>query len=1016
MLVVLFSVLLLSVIGLGMMYSTNMESSINNNYRDKQTAFYAALAGLQEARDRIQPATHNIVAPTQLPSTSLANIIYIVSNYSTVKPWLLSSSYPDTELCQENVLSIPVGTPGVPCTAIASGTSWFSYVDDSQSSSAPWNLTHPLDLKWVRIQLKANNNTPVPVNGNPAISDQTCWTGVNQMSTPTGYTTGCHPVGPVTAVFMVTSGTGYTSAPTVAFSGGGGTGATATAHLAPEMTGVISAITLTTGGSGYTSPPTITISGGAGSGATAHAVLTTTPVVTTDPGVVSSISLITGGTYTSAPSVTLVGGGGVGATAVAILGTSGTVVTTGYVDSIASWTGGTGYTSAPTVTFSGGGGSGAAATVTLGGTGIVKTITLSSVGTQCYSQASDVVITFSGGGGSGAAATATLDTTRSCIYSVNIPSPTPKCTVKLTGFDHQDNVTFASGNQSGIGTLWVSDADNKSPAGFTVVNPGNGYTSSPIGPTNLQLASGSWNGSGDCSNLQGTITTGYNIASISLTNGGSGYTSDPTVTISGGVGSTSQPTATISRGFPITGITLTSGGSGYSSTPTMSFSGGGGSGATATAHVTTMSTTVYPVVAVNVTAGGNGYTTAPTVMFSGGGGSGAVADANISTQTQSTYSVASVVVDMGGMGYNPAFPPTITFSGGGGSGAAGVPVFSTSPSGTSYVDYVTVDMHGSGYTSNPNVDFSGGGGTGATAVSQVSGGTKYGQVWLLTSFAETITGARSMLQMEVASPVIGYAPGGALTLDGPSPIIDAMPNSDPFHIDGRDMPSCGEPADPPHPAIDGYDDPNSPTPTSSVETIKNSLPRPDHYLGSGGTPSVENGYASLGETMTTPTGLNALMGAIYNTTGAVHYTTATSGSFNPAATNVHSVTYVDGDLTLNGNATGNGILVVTGAFNMGGDISWNGIIFVVGNGDMNYGGGGNGQINGSLFVAKIWDNYTTKNLLSSMGSPSFHWNGGGGNGIYYDHCLTTNLMEAVPFTPPPSTLPLKILSLRILPY
>src|SRR5437899_13082186 len=94
LLLVLFTMLLLSVIGLGMMYSTNMESSINSNYRDKQTAFYAALAGLQEARDRIQPATHNIVAPTQLPSTSLANIIYIVSNYLTVKPWFRRRSYP----------------------------------------------------------------------------------------------------------------------------------------------------------------------------------------------------------------------------------------------------------------------------------------------------------------------------------------------------------------------------------------------------------------------------------------------------------------------------------------------------------------------------------------------------------------------------------------------------------------------------------------------------------------------------------------------------------------------------------------------------------------------------------------------------------------------------------------------------------------------------------------------------------------------------------------------------------
>jgi hypothetical protein len=1018
MLIVLFSVLLLSVIGLGMMYSTNMETSINSNYRDKQSAFYAALAGLQEARDRIQPATHNIVAPSQLPSTSAANIIYIVSNYATVNPWLTSSRYFDTELCQERVLSIPVGTPGNPCTSIASGTTWLSYVDDSQSSSAPWNITHPLDLKWVRIQLKANNNTPVPVNGDATNADQTCWTGTNQMSTPTGYTTGCHPIGGVTAVMMATSGTGYTTPPTVTLVGGGGTGATATAVLAPELTGYIASITLTTGGAHYTNPPTVTISGGVGSGATATAVLSTTPVMDTEPGAVTAVSLTTGGTYTSAPIVTLSGGGGTGAAAIAVLGTSGTVVTTGYVDSIASWTGGTGYTSAPTINFNGGGGTGAAATATLGTTGVVKTITLASAGTQCYSQASDVVISFSGGGGgTGAAATATLETTRSCIYSVSIPSPTPKCTLKLTGVDHQDNVSFASGDQSGFGTLYVSNADNKSPTGYTVVNPGNGYTTSPIGPTNLQLVSGSWTGGGDCSNLQGTITTGYHIASITLTNSGSGYASDPTVTISGGVGSTSQPTATVTRGFPITAITLTDGGSGYTSTPTISFTGGGGgSGATATAHITMMNQTVYPVISVNVTAGGTGYASAPTVSFSGGGGSGAVATANVSAETQTTYSVASVTVDTGGMDYNPANPPTITFSGGGGSGAAGVPVISTMNSGTYFVHHIDVNTNGTGYTSDPAVNITGGGGTGATAVSQVSGGTKYGKVWLLTSFAATVTGARSLLQMEVASPVMGFAPGGALTLDGPNPVMDAVPNSDNFVISGYDTNSCAEVAEPVHPAIDGYDDPNAPTPTSSVEIIKASLPRPDHYTGSGGTPSVQNGFGPLGETMTTPTGLNALIGAIYNTTGAVHYDDSNSSHFQPTDTNLHSITYVDGDLTLNGNATGEGILVVTGHLTMGGDFHWNGLIFVVGDGSMDFAGGGTGQINGMLFVAKIWDGYMTKNLLSSMGSPSFHWNGGGNNGVRYDHCLSTNLMTAVQFDPPPSTKPLKILSLRILPY
>ncbi len=73
------------------------------------------------------------------------------------------------------------------------------------------------------------------------------------------------------------------------------------------------------------------------------------------------------------------------------------------------------------------------------------------------------------------------------------------------------------------------------------------------------------------------------ISYISLLNGGSGYTSAPTVSITGGGGSSATATATISGGV-VTGITITNAGSGYTSVPTVSFSGGGGSGAAAEAY------------------------------------------------------------------------------------------------------------------------------------------------------------------------------------------------------------------------------------------------------------------------------------------------------------------------------------------------------------------------------------------------------------------------------------------------
>ena len=50
-------------------------------------------------------------------------------------------------------------------------------------------------------------------------------------------------------------GSGYTEAPTVTLTGGGGTGATATA----EIDGILTGTTIDNGGSGYESTPTVTV-------------------------------------------------------------------------------------------------------------------------------------------------------------------------------------------------------------------------------------------------------------------------------------------------------------------------------------------------------------------------------------------------------------------------------------------------------------------------------------------------------------------------------------------------------------------------------------------------------------------------------------------------------------------------------------------------------------------------------------------------------------------------------------
>jgi hypothetical protein len=73
-----------------------------------------------------------------------------------------------------------------------------------------------------------------------------------------------YPFGQITGAAITAGGTGYTGTPTVAFSGGGGTGVAATLSASG---GAVTSITFTNLGSGYTSAPTAVVSG-TGTGAT----------------------------------------------------------------------------------------------------------------------------------------------------------------------------------------------------------------------------------------------------------------------------------------------------------------------------------------------------------------------------------------------------------------------------------------------------------------------------------------------------------------------------------------------------------------------------------------------------------------------------------------------------------------------------------------------------------------------------------------------------------------------------
>ena len=105
----------------------------------------------------------------------------------------------------------------------------------------------------------------------------------------------------------------------------------------------------------------------------------------------------------------------------------------------------------------------------------------------------------------------------------------------------------------------------------------------------------------DDANYEVTGNLVERVDNITVTDGGSGYTSDPTVTISGGNGSGATATPSIVGGI-LKQVFVTNGGTGYTSTPTVTISSGGGSGATAEAQINKIDWTVVDPIAGENTA------------------------------------------------------------------------------------------------------------------------------------------------------------------------------------------------------------------------------------------------------------------------------------------------------------------------------------------------------------------------------------------------------------------------------
>jgi hypothetical protein len=256
------------------------------------------------------------------------------------------------------------------------------------------------------------------------------------------------------------------------------------------------------------------------------------------------------------------------------------------------------------------------------------------------------------------------------------------------------------------------------------------------------------------------------------------------------------------------------------------------------------------------------------------------------------------------------------------------------------------------------------------------------QVFEVTALSVTPTGSQRLVQYNVAPTNLNLQFPSALTFDGLTPTYNA-PNSNPFDMNGNDrsgsnpLAGCTVPVQPAKPAVGVVS-------AGDIATAASGIPgnRLNHYLGVGGTPSIGNVSALLPNTENSVTSLNKLVSDITKVANNVITGPANSVPMGSAAN--PQITVVNGDLTLAGNNTGYGILVVTGTLNFSGNTGWRGIVLVIGEGNVVENGGGNNEYDGAVLVAKTLD--AAGRPLATLGAPVVNWNGGGGNGVYYDSC------------------------------
>lgn len=188
LLIALLVIVLLSAFAFSMVALTTSQLQLGKTIQTQTQVYYAALAGLEEARGRLEPAAPDALSGNSLP-TAVNQVAYLVNGamQDPVQPTNPASPYYDIEYARE----------------FSGGLTGASVLTPVSSDQPGAGTVSAIPYKWVRITLKTEYSSGQDVDQDGTLNNTlpVYWDGTHQNVTGTGV-----PVYKLTALAVDASG------------------------------------------------------------------------------------------------------------------------------------------------------------------------------------------------------------------------------------------------------------------------------------------------------------------------------------------------------------------------------------------------------------------------------------------------------------------------------------------------------------------------------------------------------------------------------------------------------------------------------------------------------------------------------------------------------------------------------------------------------------------------------------------------------------------------------------------